>query len=162
MEMRRADRALTGTDTLSEVLAACPIGHLGLVDAEGVYVVPLNFAHRLTGDQVTVYVHGAGAGRKLAAIRAQPQARICFQAETHQGTTGLDDPQVCHLGTAFRSVIGWGRARVVTDPAEARAGLSLLTEKYAPGRGAELPADLGFVTILAFDLDELTGKARQV
>ncbi|MDR2931041.1 MAG: pyridoxamine 5'-phosphate oxidase family protein [Propionibacteriaceae bacterium] len=161
MQMRRADRAITDPDHIDIILARADVGHLGLTDAEGVYVVPLSFAHATSGDgRVTVYVHGAQAGRKVAAITEAPGARICFEAEIRHATFGADDLQACHIGVAYESVIGWGTARVVTDPGEARSALSMIVEKYAPGRGGDVPEALEFVAVLAFDLDTMTGKRR--
>jgi len=162
MEMRRADLAVTGVDRLSAILEAAQVGHLGLVDDEGVYVVPRSFAHRLRDDGgITVYVHGAREGRTMAGFAARPDARICFQAEVRHATTGLDSPTVDSLSVRYESVIGWGPARLVDDPDEALAAGRALVEKYAPGRGRELLAPLpAHVAIVALDLDDLTGKAR--
>jgi nitroimidazol reductase NimA-like FMN-containing flavoprotein (pyridoxamine 5'-phosphate oxidase superfamily) len=150
-------------DQWSAILSQAEVGHLGMVDDEGVYVVPLSFAHEVRGaDAVTIYVHGAGAGRKVSAITAHPERRVCFEAEVRHATTGLGSDKVCDVGVWFESVIGWGQARLVTDPAEARRGLVAVAEKYAPGRGGQVPDPVpAWVTMLAFDLDELTGKRRE-
>ena len=159
--MRRADRAVTDPARISDILSRAEVGHLGLVDDEGVYVVPLSFTHEVRdGGRITVYVHGAPVGRKMAALTARPDARVCFQAEVRLATTGLDSPGVDGLSVAYESVIGWGTARIVEDAGEAfRAGRAIV-EKYAPGRGRELEALPSHVAIVAYDLDEVTAKAN--
>ena len=130
------------------------VGHLGLVDAGGAYVVPVSFAHRRTDAcAVTVYVHGSGQGRKILAIRKNPDARICFQAEIWHG--------VGDMTQWYESVIGFGTARVVTDHAEAELGLRMIVTKYSPESIDQVtPAVVADVTMLALDLDELTAKAN--
>jgi len=161
MDMRRADRAVTDPARISDILSRAQVGHLGLVDDEGVYVVPLSFAHELRDDgHLTVYVHGAPVGRKMAALRARPDGRVCFQAEVRHATTGVDAPELGGISVAYESVIGWGTGRVVGDAGEAARAGRALVEKYAPGRGRELDALPSHVAIVALDLDAVTAKAN--
>jgi nitroimidazol reductase NimA-like FMN-containing flavoprotein (pyridoxamine 5'-phosphate oxidase superfamily) len=67
------------------------------------------------------------------------------------------------LGAQFESVIGWGDAQVLTDVAERRHGCAVLVNKFAPGRGAELPLDLmPGVDIIEIRLDTITGKQKRM
>ncbi|MDR0837217.1 MAG: pyridoxamine 5'-phosphate oxidase family protein [Propionibacteriaceae bacterium] len=160
--MRRADREVTSPDELSAILDRASIGHLGVQDAGGVYVVPLHFGHEIGVDGVfRVYMHcAAGAGRKLDAIAANP--RVCFEADTFISLTGESGP-VCMLGAEFESVIGWGDARVLADPTERRHGCAVLVDKFAPGRGAELPLELmRGVDIIEVRLETLSGKQKRM
>ena len=154
MDMRRTDRQVEGPDRIDDILQRAMVGHLGLVDAGGAYVVPVSFAHRRTdAERITVYLHGAGQGRKMLAIRRNPSARICFQAEIWHG--------VGDLTQWYESVIGFGTARVVTDHDEAELGLRAIVGKYSPSRvGDVTPAVVADVTMLALELDELTAKAN--
>ena len=162
MRMRRADREITDPVALRDIVAAAEVGHLGLMDDEGIYVVPLSFVHTVREDgRDTVYVHGAPEGRKVSAITARPDAVVCFQTEVRHATIGLDDPNLEHLSVWYESVIGWGKARLVDDPDEALVAGALLVEKYAPGRGHELRALPPNVLFLAIDLEQMSGKARQ-
>jgi nitroimidazol reductase NimA-like FMN-containing flavoprotein (pyridoxamine 5'-phosphate oxidase superfamily) len=159
--MRRTDRQIDGAARVDDILQRAMVGHLGLTDAEGVYVVPVSFAHRRTDDDhVTVYLHGAGQGRKILAIRRNPDARICFQAEVWLGAADKTG-EVSGLTQWYESVIGFGTARVVTDHDEAQLGLQTIVAKYFPAYAGDVtPAIVAGVTILALDLDELTAKAN--
>jgi len=154
MQMRLAERQVTEVAVLSAILDRCEVGHLGVMDDEGPYVVPLSFAHDMREGQIVIYVHGANVGRKIAAIARDP--RVCFEADVRLGTIG--SPDIHGLSVAYESVVGTGTARVVVEPDEAREAMRLLVEKYAPGRGGELPPVLHGVTVLAFDLDDVDGK----
>ena len=161
MDMRRTDRQIDGAARIDDILGRAMVGHLGLADAEGVYVVPVSFAHVRTDDaHVTVYLHGAGQGRKIFAIRRDPGARICFQAEVWLGV-GDKTGDVSGLTQWYESVIGFGSARVVTDHAEAERGLRTIVAKYHEPYADDVTAEIvAHVTMLALDLDELTAKAN--
>lgn len=160
MDMRRTDRQVSDPATIDDILARAMVGHLGLVDDAGTYVVPFSFAVRRDGERVTVYIHGAGHGRKVDAIRARPDARICFQTEVYHSVADLDG-RATGLSQWYESVIGFGTARVVDDPDEALDGLRAIVAKYFPeyADGVD-PEALEHVTMLALDLDDMTGKAN--
>ena len=154
--LRRADREITDRATLDALLARGDIGHLGLVDAGRPYVVPLNYAYA----EGRIYFHSAPEGRKIAAMRANPQ--VCFQVEEHYGTVHSNRarPHSSH----YASVMAFGSARIVgADDVDGQMyAMQLLLDKYAPGRhyhplhARELA---GMVTVVV-TVEALTGKAR--
>ena len=58
MRMRRADREITDPVALRDIVAAAEVGHLGLMDDEGIYVVPLSFVHTVREDGREVNLRG--------------------------------------------------------------------------------------------------------
>ena len=64
--------------------------------------------------------------------------------------------------TYFRSAIAFGKARVLTDPAEMRKGLELLGERYRPGHPVELAAEIekefAAVAVIEMEIEHLSGK----
>jgi len=155
--MRRSDREITDFDEIIAVLGRCPIGHIGLVDEQGPYIVPVNFGFEVTDGRVVVWCHGAQSGRKAGAIAADP--RVCFEAEIcHDLVT---DVPFGEMTTVYESVIGFGQARYVTAPDEMRHGLTVLVDAYAPGRSGDIPSQPpANVAVLRIDLDRITGKRR--
>jgi len=153
--MRRAEFEITAFDDIVDVLRRCQIGHLGLVDADGPYVVPVNFGAEVVDGRVVIWCHGAREGHKIDAIRAD--ARVCFEAEIcHEVVT---DVRPAEMTSVYESVIGFGRVTIVTDQAAARHGLAVLVEAVAPGRSAEMsPRVPSNVTVLRIDVDEIAGK----
>jgi nitroimidazol reductase NimA-like FMN-containing flavoprotein (pyridoxamine 5'-phosphate oxidase superfamily) len=161
MDMRRADRQVSGQRRIDDILGRAMVGHLGLADDAGSYVVPVSFAHVWRDTtHATVYIHGAGEGRKLAAIAAHPDQRICFQAEIWLGVADKFG-KGCDVSIWYESVMGFGRARVVTASAEAVAGLRAIVSKFAPWYAASVDAEaVSHITVIALDLDQLTAKAN--
>ena len=65
--------------------------------------------------------------------------------------------------TYFRSVIAFGRVRVVEDEAQKRAAIDLLARKYAPDDSAEnreraIERDWKPLCMLEMEIDHLSGK----
>ena len=59
--MRRKDREVTDLSQLEEIIQQCDCIHLGLLDGDYPYVVPMNFGYERTGDQFTfLYARGFG------------------------------------------------------------------------------------------------------
>ena len=75
-------------------------------------------------------IHGADSGRLIEALRED--GRVCFEVDEHLRT--LPNPVLCEYDTAYLSVVGFGRARVLEDPEERTVALRLLARKYAPER----------------------------
>ncbi len=66
------------------------------------------------------------------------------------------------MSTYYESVIGFGRARLVTDPEEAREGLRLLVARHAPEMADDLPDVLpSGLAVIAVDVETITGKANR-
>jgi len=158
--LRRAERAFCDQPAIRDILQRAEVGQLGLVDAAGPYVIPVSYGVTAGENGLTIYLHGAGEGRKIAALEYDP--RVCFEVAIRQGLGGTEG-DVCHLTAYYESAIGFGRGRIVTDPAERRAGLMAVIEHYAPGRGYEVPDPVPeAVTVLALDLTAWSGKRNLV
>ena len=71
--MRRKDREVTDFNKIIEIINECEIIRLGLSDGDYPYIVPLNFAYTVDGDQICFYVHGAMAGRKYEMLTKNPK-----------------------------------------------------------------------------------------
>jgi len=161
--MRLPKRRIRDFDDILDVLKRCPTGHLGLVDEQGPYVVPISFGFEVVGGddgdaRVVVWCHSATVGRKIRAIRAG--GRVCFEAD-HLNEIVKDVPEACDMTAAYESVIGFGQAQVATDAAEARRGAAIIVDRYAPGASHTLPDPLRpNVAVFKIELDELTGKRR--
>lgn len=128
--MRRSDREITCTDEILEIIRRCEVCHLAL-SGEYPYSVPLNFGFCHENGVLTLYFHGAAEGEKLDRIKSDPRAG--FSLETNVRLRESETP--CGYTTDFESVIGFGRASVVSDEAEREKGLSLLLRHYGFGDG---------------------------
>ena len=64
--------------------------------------------------------------------------------------------------TYYRSVVAFGRARVLEDVSEKRKALEKLAEKYSPelerGRSLEIDKQFAGVCMVEIQIEHLTGK----
>ena len=129
-EMRRSKQALT-PEQCGTVLERNTSGVLAVTGDEGYpYAVPLSYVWQ----DGKLYFHWAVAGRKLDAVRADSRASFCV----------IDRDNVVpeEYTTYYRSVIVFGRVRVLDDPAEKRRAMEALSQKYRPGFHEEMAAEI--------------------
>ena len=150
-EMRRKNQILSQ----AEYLAVLDRGTSGVLAVQGdggwPYAVPLSYVY----EDGRLWFHCARTGHKLDAIRREPRVSFCV----------VDQDQVVpqEYTTYFRSVILFGRARVLEDPAEVRAALEKLARRYWPGDTPEHLAavaekELPAVTMVEVAVEHLSGK----
>ena len=71
--MTRREREITDRQEILSILDRSKITHIGLVDGDEPYVVPLNYGYTMEEDQLTLYLHGALKGRKIDVMRKNPK-----------------------------------------------------------------------------------------
>lgn len=149
-EMRRFRQQLEQADC-EEILMRNTSGVLALNGDEGwPYAVPLSYAWAAG----KLIFHGAKAGHKLDAMRKEPRASFCV----------VDADKVVpeRFTTYYRSVICFGRMRVVEEPEEMRRLTMLLGEKYWPGHpkesAEEIDGAMSRLCVFVMDVERVTGK----
>jgi hypothetical protein len=151
---RHPERARYDRETIDTILDEALICHLGVVVDGEPLVLPTGFGR--VGD--TLYLHGAATNRSLAAA----QDGVCITV-THVDGLVLARSAFGH-SMNFRSVVVRGRARLVTDPEERRAGLVAVVEHSLPGRWAEVrqpsAKEIETTAVIAVDLAECSAKVR--
>jgi uncharacterized protein len=149
--MRRKKQLLPEAEVVA-MLESCTSGVLAVHgDDDYPYAVPLSFAY----EDGKLFFHSAVAGHKLDALARSEKASFCVIA--------ADDIVPSKFTTHFRSVIVFGKARLVTDDAEKRHALICLAAKYSPdyldGAGAEIDGDWRRVSVMELAVEHMTGKA---
>ncbi len=154
-EMRRFKQLLPQSDCLS-ILEQGTSGVLAVTGDQGwPYAVPLSYVYQ----DGKLYFHCARSGYKLDAIRANDRVSFCV--------VGQDQVVPEEYTTYFRSVILFGRARILEDPTEIRRAIELLAAKYSPllpeGRAREIDRSLPRLCMVEITVDHMTGKeAREL
>ena len=120
--MRRRDRAVTETGELLGMLARCKICHLAFPTGGAPYVLPMNFGFDLEKGILTLYFHCAKEGYKLQLLQANPEVGFAIDREIGE----IFHEQPCRSGCYYESVIGAGRAEILTDTEEKRVALTRL------------------------------------
>jgi uncharacterized protein len=151
--LRRSSREITDPADIRAVLEQATVLYLGLHDEPAPYVLPVCFAH----GQGVIYIHCAAEGTKLDLIRARPA--VGFSAATEM--TLVTGDTACAYGCQAASVVGTGRARLVTDEAERARALEAIMRHYAGPAADGLsyePASVARTAVIAIHIDTLRGK----
>ncbi|NLE06860.1 MAG: pyridoxamine 5'-phosphate oxidase family protein [Crenarchaeota archaeon] len=154
--MRRLDRNIERIEDIFSVLDRCKICRLGMVDGEGKpYVVPLNFCYEYRQGKLNLYMHCAKEGLKLDLLRAKPS--VCFEADNAGAVITAD--QACGYSQKYESVIAFGEAEILSDPAQREKGLQAVM-KIQSGQDDWVfdPNSAARVEVIRVRVSSVTGK----
>lgn len=155
--MRRTDREITDIHEILNVIGRTKILHLGLLDNEYPYVVPLHYGYVHEDHCLTFYMHSAKEGHKLDLIRNHPN--VCIELECDVETIfGGDVP--CRYGSAFSSVIGRGKAEIIKEKQEKIKGLKLLMH-HQTGKIFDIDEKMAAsVEMIKVKIEDVTAKSH--
>ena len=150
-EMRRKKQLLSEAETI-EILQSCTSGVLAVTgDNDYPYAVPLSYAYK----DGKLFFHFAKAGHKIDSIVKNNKVSFCV--------IKTDDVIQKTFTTHFRSVIVFGRARILTEDSEKKYALECLVEKYSPDYIAEGQSEIErewkSVSVAEVKIEHMTGKA---
>lgn len=149
-DMRRIKQALSKEESTA-VLSKATSGVLAVSGDDGFpYAVPVSYVY----DDNKLYIHCAAQGHKIDAIRRDEKVSFCVIDQDHVV------PE--EYTTYFRSVIVFGKARILEDQAEKRRALEILAAKYSPnqeqGRLQEINRLLEQTCMVEIAVEHLSGK----
>ena len=157
-EMRRQDRRITDPAMIRAVLDKCRTLHLGLVEDGRVYIVPLNYGWTEENGRYILYAHSAAEGRKIDLIRGG--ADVGFEMET--GVEYFDADTACGWGNRYESIIGEGRATLLSTPEEKRQALAAIMAHYSARRDYTFEdAMVDLVQVIQIDVTALSCKIHE-
>ncbi|MDD3368181.1 MAG: pyridoxamine 5'-phosphate oxidase family protein [Lachnospiraceae bacterium] len=150
-EMRRNKQLLAEEEAIA-ILKKGKSGVLALLgDDDYPYAVPISYVYY----DSKLYFHGAKNGHKIDAIRKYEKASFCV----------IDQDQIIpeEYTTYFRSVIAFGKIRIMEDEDEMRKAVVALAKKYHPtdsvqGREDAINREWKPLCMMEFDIEHLTGK----
>ena len=148
--MRRQDRMVTNIDEIKGILSSTRIIHLGMMDGDYPYVVPLHFGYEIVDDILYIYVHGYHEGKKFNLIKVNPHVFIEIDGNDEALVSGGDIP--CKYSSVYSSVMGRGEATY----------LERVDEKHQTGR--EFPftdAMVNSVGVVQIKVVDYTAKRRR-
>lgn len=153
--VRRADRIMADADVRA-MLAHGHTGRVATVGADGApYVVPLLYVW----SDGEIWVHNTSARGHFRA-NVDHEARVCFELDT-PGEVFPYGRFACDTAIAYRSVVAFGRIRVVAERERKQAFFDALLAKYGdPGwrRPAGFYPRLDEVTVYAIAVERVSGK----
>ncbi len=150
-EMRRSKQALSHQECVA-ILNKCTSGVLAVSgDDDYPYAIPISYVY----DGTKLYFHSAKSGHKLDAIKRNSKVSFCV----------IDQDQVVpeEYTSYFRSVILFGKMRIIEDEQEKRSAIEMLAIKYAPNdtqtaRQKAIDKDYKPLCMMELVIDHMTGK----
>ena len=148
-EMRRKKQELTEKQCL-DILRRAKTATLALSGDDGYpYSVPMNFVY----EDGKIYFHGAKEGHKIDAIKNNPKVSISI----------IDQEDVIEeeLTTYFRSIILFGKAKILQDDDEIYQAVNALGLKYCDDEIAvekEIQREWKALCCVEIIIEHLTGK----
>lgn len=150
-EMRRSKQALSQQECVA-ILNNCTSGVLAVSgDDDYPYAIPISYVY----DGTKLYFHSAKSGHKLDAIKRNSKVSFCV----------IDQDQVVpeEYTSYFRSVILFGKMRILEDEQEKRSAIEMLAIKYAPNdtqttRQKVIDKDYKPLCMMELVIDHMTGK----
>jgi nitroimidazol reductase NimA-like FMN-containing flavoprotein (pyridoxamine 5'-phosphate oxidase superfamily) len=148
--MRRREREIRDEAGVLEILEKGLVCRLGLYDGQYPYVVPMNYGYR----NGRVYFHCAREGRKIDILKTND--RVCIEVDIDTRVVRGETP--CRWTAKYRSVIGFGRARILDDEREKKAGLDVIMAHYGGDGGEYDEKSLQRTSLIEVVLENMTGK----
>ncbi len=156
--MRRANRELKTNEEILDVLDSGKIIQIAFIDKEEPYIVTLNYGYVLENEKLKLFFHSANEGRKIDCIKNNPN--VCF-------SISICDPLVegenaCNYGMKYRSVIGYGKIRIIENDEERLEGLNMLMKQYT-GKDNWTYNDemLKKTTVSCLEVEKINGKRKK-
>jgi nitroimidazol reductase NimA-like FMN-containing flavoprotein (pyridoxamine 5'-phosphate oxidase superfamily) len=153
---RKPERAAYDRAAIDRVLDEGLICHVGFAVDGQTFVLPM--IHVRVGD--TVYLHGSPASRMLRALAQGAEA--CLTVTLLDGLVLARS--ALHHSMNYRSVVLFGKASVVDDPAEKCVVLKALMEHLIPARWADVRGpterELQRTMVLSLPIHEASAKVR--
>ena len=150
-ELRRKRQELPLKESI-DILMKGTSGVLALSGDEGYpYAVPISYVYR----DSKLYFHGAKSGHKIDAVKRQEKASFCVIAQ--------DEVIPEKYTTAYKSVIVFGRIRILEDETEIKEAVKALAIKYHPdgdeaGRQSEIDRFRETLCVMEMSIEHICGK----
>jgi nitroimidazol reductase NimA-like FMN-containing flavoprotein (pyridoxamine 5'-phosphate oxidase superfamily) len=153
---RRPHRGSHDRAVIDAIVDEALVCHFACTTTHGPLVLPT--IHVRVGDQL--FVHGSAVSGILTTLATGVDACVAI--------TLLDALVLArtafHHSVNYRSVVAFGRASLVSDPATKQAALVALVDKVEPGRSARCrppnEKELAATSVVAMSLAEASAKIR--
>ncbi len=150
-KMRRFKQAVPEEECI-KILEKEESGVLAVIGDEGYpYTVPLNYIY----SNGKIYFHTAKSGHKNDAIMNNEKVSFCVVEKS------VIVPE--QFTSDFRSVVAFGKAKIISDPAEMRNAMEIITRKYSPEESdeavnAKIDVRFNALAIIEMEIEHMTAK----
>lgn len=157
--MRRKDREVKDFEIIKQIINECQIIRIGLGDEDMYpYIVPMNFAYIIEGEQIYFYLHGAMAGRKYELMKKNG---VCsFEMDCGHQMELL--PQFKDVTMRYKSVMGKANIEFLEGDDKFKA-LDIIMNRDDRTRNFEYnKAVVPRTTVIKLTVTEYSGKANPI
>ena len=137
-------------EKIESIIFKAKVCRLGMVDGDQPYVVPLSFGYH----ENTLYFHTGRRGRKMAILKKNN--RVCFEMEVGLEIVPADNP--CKWNMRYKSVVGFGRAVILENPAEKIKALDVIVKHYGGALTSYDEKRVNGLAVIKVAIDNVTGK----
>lgn len=152
--MRRKEKQTHDPEVAARILREARTCRVGMVDHDTPYVVPMNFGCI----DNAVFLHSATEGRKIDILRRHP--KVCLQFDIGSSILRADNP--CKWGVRYESLIAFGTAEFIDDPAQKAEGLNAILNHYSPGTYRFPDSALMATAVIKVHMAQITVKQSGV
>jgi nitroimidazol reductase NimA-like FMN-containing flavoprotein (pyridoxamine 5'-phosphate oxidase superfamily) len=153
---RLPQRGRYDRETIYAILDAAKVCHVGFAEGDQPFVIPMLYAR--AGEEILL--HGAPTSRLIGHIAAGRP--ICISVAILDGLVLAKS--AFHHSVNYRSVVLFGRGRLLEDAQEKLEALRTLTEHLAPGRWEVVrppnAAELRGTAVVAVAIENASAKVR--
>lgn len=145
-----------------EILALGIVAHVGFVLDEKPHVLPFTY-HYDPSIPDRLYLHGSLTGRTLTHLASG--ASVCIEVSLLDGL--IYSKTALYHSMNYRSVVAFGRARMIVGEGEKRAIFESMIARYFEGRtegrdySSPTAEHLNATALLEVAIDEWSAKARR-
>ena len=143
-------------ELIYSILDEALIAHVGFVSDNQPFVIPMAYGRK--GDRL--YLHGSSVSRLLKTL--EQGVDVCITVTILDGLVVARS--LFHHSMNYRSVVLFGKAKLVETEPEKMASLKTITEQMIPGRWeqARIPntQELRATKVLAVPIEEGSAKVR--
>lgn len=149
-------RGVYERDTINKILDEAFICHVGFAVENQPFVIPTSFA-RIDDNLV---IHGSAASRMMRSL--SKEIDVCVTVTLIDGLVLARS--AFHHSMNYRSVVVFGKAKIIEDEKEKYDALKAFTEHIVPDRWSEIRPptknELKGTTVLLLPINEASAKIR--
>lgn len=153
---RRHDRGFYDHETVHRLLDAAALAHVAYAIDGRPFCTPTLFWR----EESRLYWHGSSASRMLRNLSKGEPACLTV---THLDSLVLARSGFNHSAD-YRSVMAFGLARLVKDPEEKNRALTMMVDRFFPGRTATLrpstTQEIKATSVIVMEIDRASAKIR--
>jgi nitroimidazol reductase NimA-like FMN-containing flavoprotein (pyridoxamine 5'-phosphate oxidase superfamily) len=146
----------------AEILLEGQVAHVGFVEDGQPYVIPMGY-HFDAAKPDRMYLHGSPESRAMKHLASG--AAVCATVTLLDGL--VYSRTALYHSMNYRSVVGFGHGRTVTDEQTQRRVFQAMVGRYFAGRkegvdySAPTAEQLGATALVELVMDEWSAKARE-